>query len=111
SPVRRFGLAAILLAAATALLVWEPWRPLDRAVGHHPAAQLANRPSSFDSSVRHKGSVVALTAGEKADRRRALIDLTIAAPLARVALIDDGDEIGWSAGWPPTGSTFHLDVE
>jgi hypothetical protein len=99
------------VVGVVALWIWQPWRPLDRAAGHHPSAQLSSSPASFDPAVRHKGLVVALAAGEKADRHRALVQLTIAVPLARVALVDDGDDTGWSAAWPPTGSTYRLDVD
>jgi hypothetical protein len=104
-------LVGVGLIGLLALLVLQPWRPLDRAAGKHPAARLAPNPAAFDAAVRHRGAVVALASGEKADRRRTLIELTIAEPLPRVALVDDGDETAWSADWPPTGSTFHLDVE
>ncbi len=109
----RTGLLALLAAAVFVVDLWAPWRPLDRAAGHHPSARLVPEwpATSFDPAVRHKGGVVALAAGEKADRRRALVQLTIAEPSARVALVDDGDETAWSADWPPTGSTYRLDVD
>jgi hypothetical protein len=108
----RTGLLALVAVTVFVVDIWAPWRPLDRAAGHHPAARLVpNLPSTFDPAVRHKGAVVALAAGEKADHRRALLQLTIAEPSARVALVDEGDEIAWSAEWPPTGSTYRLDVD
>jgi hypothetical protein len=108
----RLGLVAAVALALVMLERWAPWRPPDRAAGHHPAARLSpERPSSFDPTVRHQGAVLVLAPGQKADHRRALLQLTIAEPSARVALVDDGDTTAWSADWPPTGSTFRLDVD
>lgn len=97
--------------ALLSLVVSAPWRPLDRAAGLHPSARLVSDPSSFDPAVRHRGLVVVLAGDEKADRRRALVQVMVVEPLARVALVDDGDETAWSADWPPTRSVHRLDVE